>query len=214
MGRRGTLTVTALDNVNLFIASGQRVGLIGHNGAGKSVLLKVMAGIFLPTSGVCEVRGKISTLFSNSLGINADATGLENITMYGLTLGLSRKEIEERIPEIIEFSELGEYIHMPIRTYSAGMRTRLSFSVSTCISPDVLLIDEVIGAGDSAFQAKARDRLNRAMNIANTLVVASHSSELIRLFCDSALWMHNGAVRAFGEVNEVLGKFQTEGMIP
>ena len=206
-GRGSSATVTILDDVSINISRGQRVGLIGANGAGKSTLLRVMAGIYYPTRGVAETRGTISTLFPELLGVRPDATGLENIMLTGILLGLTRKEIGRRIPEIIEFTELGDYIYMPIRTYSSGMRTRLVLSIATCISPDILLVDEVIGTGDKNFRLKAKDRLNRMMTSANTLVVVSQSPEIIREFCTEAIWLDRGQVRAIGGADEVLGKY-------
>ncbi|MYB49885.1 MAG: ATP-binding cassette domain-containing protein [Dehalococcoidia bacterium] len=209
-GRGSAATVTILEDVSINISRGQRVGLIGANGAGKSTLLRVMAGIYFPTRGLAETYGKVSTLFPELLGVRPDATGLENIVLTGILLGLTRKEINRRIPEIIEFTELGDYIYMPIRTYSSGMRTRLVLSIATCISPDILLVDEVIGTGDKSFRLKAKDRLNEMMTSANTLVVVSQSPEIIREFCTEAIWLDRGQVRAVGGVNEVLGKYATE----
>ena len=209
--RRGSVaTVTILEDVSIDIARGQRVGLIGANGAGKSTLLRVMAGIYYPTRGLTETHGKVSTLFPELLGVRPDATGLENIILTGILLGLTRKEISRRIPEIIEFTELGDYIYMPLRTYSTGMRTRLVLSIATCISPDILLVDEVIGVGDKSFRLKAKERLDQMMTSANTLVVVSQSPEIIREFCTEAIWLDRGQVRATGGVDEVLRKYAAE----
>lgn len=209
-GRGSAATVTILEDVSINISRGQRVGLIGPNGAGKSTLLRVMAGIYYPTRGLAETYGKVSTLFPELLGVRPDATGLENIILTGILLGLTRKEIGRRIPEIIEFTELGDYIYMPIRTYSTGMRTRLVLSIATCISPDILLVDEVIGAGDKSFRLKAKERLNQMMTSANTLVVVSQSPEIIREFCTEAIWLDRGQVRATGGVDEVLRRYAAE----
>ena len=213
-GRGSSATVTILEGVNIRISRGQRVGVIGPNGAGKSTLLRVMAGIYFPTRGVAESRGTVSTLFPELLGVRPEATGLENIVLTGILLGLTRKEISRRIPEIVEFTELGDYIYMPIRTYSAGMRTRLVLSIATCISPDILLVDEVIGVGDKHFRLKAKDRLNRMMTSANTLVVASQSPEIIREFCGEAIWLERGQVRALGGVDEVLREYTAQAASP
>ena len=204
--------MTILEGVSINISKGQRVGLVGANGAGKSTLLRVMAGIYYPTRGVTETRGTISTLFPELLGVRPDATGLENIMLTGILLGLTRKEISRRIPEIIEFTELGDYIYMPIRTYSSGMRTRLVLSIATCINPDILLVDEVIGVGDKSFRLKAKDRLNQMMTSANTLVVVSQSPEIIREFCTEAIWLDRGQVRATGDVEEVLRGYVAEAI--
>ena len=204
--------MTILEGVSINISKGQRVGLVGANGAGKSTLLRVMAGIYYPTRGVAETRGTISTLFPELLGVRPDATGLENIILTGILLGLTRKEISRRIPEIIEFTELGDYIYMPIRTYSSGMRTRLVLSIATCIRPDILLVDEVIGVGDKSFRLKAKERLNQMMTSANTLVVVSQSPEIIREFCTEAIWLDRGQVRATGDVEEVLRGYVAEAV--
>ena len=209
-GRGSVATVTILEDVSIDITRGQRVGLIGANGAGKSTLLRVMAGIYFPTRGLAETYGKVSTLFPELLGVRPDATGLENIILTGILLGLTRKEISRRIPEIIEFTELGDYIYMPLRTYSTGMRTRLVLSIATCISPDILLVDEVIGVGDKSFRLKAKERLDQMMTSANTLVVVSQSPEIIREFCTEAIWLDRGQVRATGDVDEVLRKYAAE----
>ena len=211
-GRGSAATVTILEGVSINISKGQRVGLVGANGAGKSTLLRVMAGIYYPTRGVAETRGTISTLFPELFGVRPDATGLENIMLTGILLGLTRKEISRRIPEIIEFTELGDYIYMPIRTYSSGMRTRLVLSIATCINPDILLVDEVIGVGDKSFRLKAKDRLNQMMTSANTLVVVSQSPEIIREFCTEAIWLDRGQVRATGDVEEVLRGYVAEAI--
>jgi ABC-type polysaccharide/polyol phosphate transport system ATPase subunit len=208
--RKSRIVVTALSGVSFIIRRGDHVGLIGHNGAGKSSMLRVMAGIYHPTHGSCERHGKISTLFSNFLGVHPDASGAENIIFSGLTLGLKRKEIEALAPDIAAFSELGEYIHMPVRTYSSGMRTRLGFSIATAIKPDILLIDEVFGAGDRRFQRKARERMTHTLESANTLVIASHSEEVIRDFCTVAIWLDHGHLRALDSVDSVLAQFHEE----
>ena len=213
-GRGSSATVTILEGVNIRISRGQRVGVIGPNGAGKSTLLRVMAGIYYPTHGVAETRGTVSTLFPELLGVRPEATGLENIVLTGILLGLTRKDISRRIPEIVEFTELGDYIYMPLRTYSAGMRTRLVLSIATCISPDILLVDEVIGVGDRRFRLKAKERLNRMMTSANTLVVVSQSPEIIREFCGEAIWLERGQVRALGGVDEVLREYTTQAASP
>ena len=202
----GRATVTALDDVSVEIARRERVGLIGLNGAGKSTMLRVMAGIYYPTRGTAESRGRVSTLFSESLGLKPEATGIENIMLSGVSLGLTHGRVKQMIPEIVEFTELGEYVHMPMRTYSTGMRARLAFAVATSIRPEILLIDEIIGAGDMRFQAKVKERLEDFMGSANTLVVASQSEQVIREFCDRAILLERGRVRMSGDVEEVLAE--------
>lgn len=205
-GEGAALSVSALNGVNLAIGAGRRVGLIGENGAGKSVLLKTIAGIYLPTTGRCEAPGRVHTLFRGMPGAIGDATGLENVMIAALTLGLDRDRIEELLPEIIAFSELGDYVHVPLRTYSAGMHTRLAFAVITAFESELLLIDEIIGTGDRRFLARAQERL-RERNPARTTIVASHSPGVLQGFCDEAVWIDNGQVRMTGPVEEVLERF-------
>ncbi len=201
--------VVALDNVSLTIAPGQRVGIIGHNGAGKTVLLRVMAGIYSPSSGSCEARGRISTLLSIRVGPYRDATGIEYITLICLTRGLGHKEIKRLIPDILQFSELGDYVYLPLRMYSVGMRTRLVFAAALCIDWNLLLIDEDIGAGDPRFRARVREWINRKRTT-TTLVIASQSAPILREFCDVAVWMHKGRVRRIGAVDELLDAYRSE----
>jgi len=150
--RQGRTFVKSLDGLNIDIHAGDSIGLVGNNGAGKSTLLRVMAGIYRTYKGDCEVRGGISTLFTNSMGLNNNGTGMENMLLMGRLLGLSNKQIEEVLPGMIDFCELGDYLHLPMRTYSAGMRTRIGFAIATATNPDVLLIDEVFGTGYVAFR--------------------------------------------------------------
>lgn len=208
--RGASLDVTALDKVSLTIEQGQRAGIIGHNGAGKSALLRVMAGIYTPSSGSCEVRGRISTMLSISLSDYRDATGLEYIMLVGLTHGLSRKEVALHLPDIIRFSEIGDYANLPVRTYSTGMRTRLTFAIATCIDADVLLLDEDIGAGDLRFRAEAGKHIARTMSVTGTLVIASQDAKVIREFCDLVIWIHKGRVRRAGDVDELLEAYRFE----
>lgn len=203
-----TMIVTALDDVSVEIARGEKIGLMGLNGAGKTTMLKVMAGILPPTRGTVESRGKISTLFAESLGLKPEATGVENILLSGVSLGLTHGRVRKMVPEIVEFTELGDYIYMPMRTYSTGMRARLGFAVATSINPDILLIDEIIGAGDLRFQVKAKERLDGFMGSANTLVLASQSEEVLREFCDRAILLERGRVRMTGGVDEVLEEYK------
>jgi ABC-type polysaccharide/polyol phosphate transport system ATPase subunit len=206
--RGSTMTVMALDDVSVQVPRGEKVGLIGLNGAGKSTMLKVMAGILPPTRGTVESRGKISTLFAESLGLKPEATGIENILLSGVSLGLTHGRVRKMVPEIVEFTELGDYIYMPLRTYSTGMRARLGFAVATSINPDILLIDEIIGAGDLRFQEKAKERLDGFMGSASTLVIASQSEEVLREFCDRAILLERGRVRMTGSVDEVLEEYK------
>lgn len=207
---RGSAGVRALDEINLEVRKGARIGLIGSNGAGKSTLLRLLAGIYKPTAGRIVTYGQISTLFTNRIGINERVTGRENIILSGLMLGFTREEIEAITPEIIEFAELGDFIDLPLRTYSSGMATRLGFAVATAIRPEILLIDEVFGAGDREFQNKARARVAALMETAGTLMLASHSVGIIKRFCDKALWLDHGRAREYGNIDEVLEAYENE----
>ena len=200
----GVVVVRAVDDLSLELQAGDRLGLIGHNGAGKSTLLRVMAGIYPPTGGTVDVRGKTVPLLDISLGMDEQSTGRQNIRLRGLLLGMSDPEIRRKTEEIAEFTELGDYLDLPVRTYSSGMRVRLAFAVSTAVDADILLLDEVLGVGDASFQAKASRRLEELHERAEIVVLAIHSSDTIRKTCNKALWMERGKVRMFGAVDEVV----------
>jgi ABC-2 type transport system ATP-binding protein len=197
------LSVRALDRLSLAIEHGSRIGLIGRNGAGKSTLLRVTAGIYAPEQGKVMVDGKLA-LFGGSLGVDPELTGRENIELRALYLGITKSEIREMIEEIIDFTELGAFIDMPFRTYSAGMRARLDFAVSTCVKTDILLIDEGLGAGDASFIDKARQRLERLTGQAGIVVLATHSEGLLRSTCENAVLMESGRILEVGPVEHVL----------
>lgn len=200
--------VQALDDVTLHLNHGDRVGLVGHNGSGKTTLLRVLAGLYEPGAGEVHVGGEVAPLFDISLGMDPEATGYDNIYLRGLFLGMSRKEVRSRLDEIAEFTELGEFLDLPIRTYSAGMRMRLAFAVSTWIEPDILLLDEGIGAGDAAFLEKANARLAAFTDKAGIIVLASHSNLLIRRICRTAVLMERGRVVFMGETDAVLKRYR------
>ena len=181
------ITVEALRHVSLQFGVGDRVALIGSNGAGKTTLLRVMAGVYEPVSGIVRTRGRISPMFDISLGIDGDISGYDNIRLRGLILGLSSGEIEARMADIVEFTELGDYLDIPVRTYSSGMMTRLTFAVATCFAPEILLMDEWIMAGDAAFLAKAQKRIETFIEKASILVLASHSSEILERWCNKGI---------------------------
>jgi ABC-2 type transport system ATP-binding protein/lipopolysaccharide transport system ATP-binding protein len=216
MGRRnaiaedndGVIVVRALDNVDVRFESGDRIGLIGQNGAGKSTLLRTMAGIYSPTQGSVLSSGKIVPLLDISLGMDENSTGMQNIRLRGLLLGMSDEEIRAKTQAIAEFSELGDYLDLPIRTYSSGMRVRLAFAVSTAVDAEILLLDEVMGVGDAAFMHKAQERLADLHSRAEIVVLAMHANSEIRRVCNKALWMERGRVRAFGEVEEVVSAYE------
>lgn len=199
--------VRALDNISFTIQTGDRVGLIGHNGAGKTTLLRLLGHIYKPTRGRYICNGNITSLFNMTLGMDLDDTGVENMRTIGSFLGMSRTEIEAKKDSIIEFSELGDYIHLPMRTYSAGMMTRLSFALATALEPDILLMDEGIGAGDANFADKAEARLKSFYGRLNTLIIASHSDELIRKLCNKAILLEHGKIKAVGAVDDILEQY-------
>lgn len=197
-----------LDDISLEINAGDRVGLIGPNGAGKSSLLRVMAGIYAPTDGGVEINGRVSTLFAPNIGMTDNASGVENVYISARTLGLSRTQIAAVRDDIIEFADLGEFIHLPMRTYSAGMKMRLGFAIATAVEPDILLIDEVFGAGDAAFRERAKRRMATLMDRAGVMVMATHSDGVIRNFCNRVIWLDNGHLRFFGDAEAGLKKFR------
>jgi ABC-type polysaccharide/polyol phosphate transport system ATPase subunit len=194
--------VNALKNITLTARDGDRIGLIGHNGSGKSTFLRLLSKIYEPTTGDIHIQGNISPLLDIMHGIEAEFTGYENIVARGTVLGLSRKQINDRIHDITEFSGLGDYLAMPIRTYSSGMRVRLAFAISTSIKPDILLIDEVFGAGDADFMTKARARMVDLLHQSSIVVMATHADELIREFCNKVLLLQGGHIKYFGDVEE------------
>jgi ABC-2 type transport system ATP-binding protein/lipopolysaccharide transport system ATP-binding protein len=196
------LVVTALDQVSLKLGDGDRVALIGHNGAGKTTLLRVLAGIYEPRVGSIAISGRVTPMFDINLGIDPESTGYENIILRGLYLGLTRAEIMARRDSVAEFTELGSFLDLPVRTYSQGMQARLSFAMATCIEPDILLLDEGIGAGDANFIDKANERLRDFIAKAGILVLASHSIELVRRLCTKAIVMEHGKVLWIGGIEE------------
>lgn len=202
--------VHALDHVSLTLEHGDRVALIGPNGAGKTTLLRVLAGVYEPPKGMVRIDGSISPLFDVGLGFNPDATGYENIMLRGLYMGLHPRQVRRRADEIAEFSELGDYLAVPVRTYSAGMMLRLAFGVATCIEPDILLMDEWVLAGDAHFFEKARSRLEDFIGRSSIMVLASHSEDILRQWCTRAILMERGQVRRVGPIDEVLACYRED----
>lgn len=198
------VVVRALNGLHLSLEHGDRIGLIGHNGSGKSTLLRLFATIYEPTSGNILIEGNISPMLDLMSGIEAEFTGFENIIMRGAILGLNSKQIHEKTEQIVEFTGLGDYLAMPVRTYSSGMMVRLAFAISTSINPDILLIDEVFGAGDADFREKAQKKMVSLLNQSSIVVIATHSDELIREFCNKALLMEKGSIKYFGSVDQAL----------
>lgn len=207
--RRGIATL--LDGVSFTLSPGERLGLIGPNGAGKSTLLRVIAGIYTPSSGRLTVNGTAKGLFDISLGMHQEATGLENIYLRGLQMGLSLKDIRALVPEVVAFSELEGAIETPLATYSTGMRLRLAIAVSTMIEPDILLLDEWIGAGDARFNAKVRARMMHLVEGSRGLVIATHNTELMRSLCTHGLVLEKGRVVFSGEVGAALSAYAERG---
>ncbi len=193
----------ALRSVSAVIPSGQSVGVIGQNGAGKSTLLKLMARVHRPTAGRVVVEGKVSPLLELGLGFNGELTGRENVFLQGALLGFSRGEMKRRLPRIVDFAELPEFVDSPIRTYSSGMVARLAFSVATDVDPDVLIVDEALSVGDERFRAKCQQRMAGFRAAGKTVVIVSHAIEQIRESCERVLWLDHGRLIADGEVGEV-----------
>lgn len=213
MFRRGKSTtgvqdVHALKNISLDIHAGERVGLLGHNGAGKSTFLKMIAGLYPISGGIRVVHGTVRSLFDLSLGFEPDATGRENVLYRGLLLGLSPKFMRSIEDEVVEFAGLGEFIDYPIRTYSAGMQVRLAFAISTAVGGDVLLLDEVIGAGDANFMAKAKERITRLIEQSEILVLASHDFGALKSLCERGLVFHHGALIYDGPVADAIEHYK------
>jgi len=200
--RRGTITI--LDDISVTLMPGERLGVIGANGAGKSTLLRVLAGIYVPTEGELTVNGNAKGLFDISLGMNQEATGLENIYMRGLQMGMNLSEIRERVPGIVAFAELGDSLEKPFNTYSTGMRLRLAVSVSTMIEPDILLLDEWIGAGDVHFRQKLKERMDRLVEKSRGLVLATHNAALMRSLCTHGLLLGEGKILYYGALEDTL----------
>ncbi len=201
-----TIEVEALKNIDFKLVSGDRLGLIGHNGSGKTSLLKVLAEIYEPSSGKVKIQGKSTCLFDIMVAMDADLTGYENIYLRGLVLGLSKKQIENLIPEIEAFAELGEFIKMPLKSYSSGMLLRLAFGIITSVPAEIILIDEVVNVGDSGFKEKAKARVTNLIHQSEILVLSTHDHTLIQQFCNKAMWLEHGRIREFGPIETVFEK--------
>jgi ABC-2 type transport system ATP-binding protein len=204
-----TIVVKALREVTFRVEHGERVGLVGPNGAGKSTLLRVLAGIYEPNHGTVEREGRAVALFDPALGMDMEATGYENIMLRGLLMGLTREELQEKVEDIAAFTELSEYLEMPVRTYSSGMLLRLAFAVSTSFIPDILLMDEWIGAGDARFLDKAQQRLQSMVQQSGILFLASHSEDIIRRLCNRAFLLEGGRLVAAGSPDEIFALYNS-----
>ncbi len=206
-GETGRVVVKALDGLTFEIHEGDRIGLLGHNGSGKTTLLRTLAGIYEPVSGTMRIHGRAFPLFDLQLGMDMDATGIENIWMRSKLLGLETQQVKNALDDIAEFTELGEYLHMPIRTYSTGMMLRLAFAISTVITPEILILDEMIGAGDAAFIARADARLKKFLEKAGILVIASHAMSILRQWCNKGMLLEHGKLIAYGPLEDVIARY-------
>ena len=204
------VVIEALRDITLSLENGDRVGLVGHNGAGKSTLLRLLSGIYEPTRGSATVTGRVAPVFDLGVGMDPEISGFENIIIRGLFLGQTRKQMLGKIDEIADFTELGEYLSMPLRTYSTGMRVRLAMGVVTSIDPEILLLDEGIGAVDADFMKKARSRLQGLVERSGILVFASHSNEFLAQLCKTAMWVDHGTIKMTGGIEEVVRAYEGE----
>jgi ABC-2 type transport system ATP-binding protein len=202
------LVIEALKDITLSLRTGDRVGLVGHNGAGKSTLLRLLSGIYEPTRGKAIVNGRVAPIFDLGVGMDPEISGYENIIIRGLFLGETRKKMQSKVDEIAEFTELGQYLSMPLRTYSTGMRVRLAMGVVTSIDPEILLLDEGIGAVDADFLKKAQTRLQKLVERSGILVFASHSNEFLARLCKTAMWIDHGVIKLTGSIEDVVHAYE------
>lgn len=195
------IVIKALSKINLTLKKGDRVGLVGHNGAGKSSLLRALAGIYEPSVGVVDICGKVTAVLDVMMGLDHDSTGYENIVMRGVLHHLTLKEIKAKQQEIADFTELGGFLSIPVRTYSSGMMLRLAFAIATCIQPEILILDEIVSVGDASFLDKAKARMTSIIDAAEVVVIASHDPSIIRTFCNKVIVMDAGELKYFGDVD-------------
>lgn len=199
-----TTYVKAIDDVSMTIGDGQRVGIIGHNGAGKTTLLRIIAGVYTPTGGKVTVQGNVNSLIDFTLGMDPDSNGIKNIIFRLVFMGLTVKQAKKSVDAIIDFSGLSEFIHLPVRTYSTGMFLRLAFAISTHIPPDILVLDEIVGAGDESFREKALKRLEYLFSESRIVVVSSHDIEAVRKYCTDVILMNKGKIVTIGPTEKVI----------
>jgi ABC-2 type transport system ATP-binding protein len=202
------VVIEALRDITLSLNTGDRVGLVGHNGAGKSTLLRLLSGIYEPTRGSATVTGRVAPVFDLGVGMDPEISGFENIIIRGMFLGQTRKQMAAKVDEIADFTELGDYLSMPLRTYSTGMRVRLAMGVVTSIDPEILLLDEGIGAVDAEFMKKARTRLQDLVARSGILVFASHSNEFLAQLCKTAMWIDHGTIKMAGGIEDVVRAYE------
>ena len=201
--------VEALKGVSFDAVRGEVMGIVGRNGSGKSTLLRTLAGVFAPDEGSIDLKGNSISLLSLGTGFQPEITGRENILLNGMLLGFSRGEIEEKMEDIIDFSELGKFIDMPVRTYSSGMNSKLAFSVTAILETDIILVDEILSVGDAKFRQKSYDKMRPLIESEDrTALIVSHQESTLRELCDRVLWLHDGEFKALGEANQVLDQYQ------
>ena len=203
----------ALRGITLSCHEGDTLGVIGHNGAGKSTLCLALAGILTPDEGTIDVDGRVAALLSLGAGFNMNLSGRANVLLKAAFLGISRAKILEKMPEIIAFAELEEFIDEPVRTYSSGMRARLAFSVAASLEPEIMILDEVLSVGDRAFRAKSQQRIREMMDSSRLIVIVSHSNALIRRTCTQVLWLDHGRMKAYGPVDEVVDAYEADSAV-
>lgn len=197
-----------LKNISLQVQPGEMLGIVGRNGAGKTTLLKLVANVMKPVKGQVEVNGRVTPLLELGAGFDMELNGKENIYLFGSILGVSRKEMKDKLEKIVEFSEIGEFLDSPLRTFSSGMVTRLGFAVATAIDPDILLLDEILAVGDAAFQKKSLNVIREFRNSGVTILFVSHDLQQVRAYCDQVVWLEGGEVRASGEASRVLDHYE------
>jgi lipopolysaccharide transport system ATP-binding protein len=200
----------ALRDVSFGVGQGQSLGLVGHNGAGKSTALKLMTRILEPTSGAVRMHGRVAALLELGSGFHPDLSGRENVFLNGSLLGFSRREMERKLEEIVDFAEIGDFIDLEVKHYSSGMYTRLGFAVATAVDPDILITDEVLAVGDEAFQRKCMERIYHFREVGKTIIFVSHALATVRLLCDQAVWLDHGVARAVGPAGEVIDAYLAE----
>jgi ABC-type polysaccharide/polyol phosphate transport system ATPase subunit len=206
-GEKTAIKVEALKGVSFDVHRGTVLGVIGANGAGKSTLMKAIAGLLPPTEGEIEIRGKVSAMLSLGVGFNPNLSGRENVVLGGLAAGLTRSEIEDNFAKIVDFAELRDHIELPMRTYSAGMYSRLGFAVATTINPEILLIDEALSTGDASFKEKSASRINELAEQAKTLIVVSHALGTVQELCTELIWLDHGSLVKQGKPDEIIAAY-------
>ena len=204
----------ALNGLSFNVEKGQTVGIIGTNGSGKSTILKIITGVLTPTTGQVDVEGKISALLELGAGFNMDYTGIENIYMNGTMMGYSRKEMDEKLQDILDFADIGDFVYQPVKTYSSGMFVRLAFALNINVEPEILIVDEVLAVGDAAFQEKCQERMHHMLENGTTLLFVSHTMATVRQLCDHAIWLNKGDVVMQGEAEGVCNAYMESLNLP